>query len=181
MLISGGVSEEMAAPGTVTLSEIKKTSTTPRIHLYTRLFSCDNFVEQGFFDSSIFYNTEEFTLNTNEVHKMLVQTTSYNQADSRIYLARADDLWTAEGEPYQLCYEITLLTPDVTVIVGRNTSLSLLLKTAQFDWTLYIVTEKEVARLKQPLEERDRVRSQINTVNQATIDPRHLNVSMFDI
>jgi hypothetical protein len=56
----------MSAPArTVTLSEIKSPTTTPKtisdVHLYTQLITQDNDVK-GYFDTGLFYNTEEFTI-----------------------------------------------------------------------------------------------------------------------
>jgi hypothetical protein len=159
-----------AATGTVTLSEIK--STTPKtmsdVHLYTQLVTRDNDVK-GYFDTGLFYNMEEFTMRYNEQHKMLLQGLSFDKEDSTIYRARlVNDELTIDmnHELCHLCYAITLLTPDVTLTVGPKTSLSLLLRSAQLHITTYMVTEELATQLKRPLQERDLVRSQMNTIHQ---------------
>ena len=138
------------------------------VHLYTQLVTRDNDVK-GYFDTGLFYNTEEFTMRYNEQHKMLLQGLSFDKEDSTIYRALlVNDELTIDmnHELGQLCYAITLLTPDVTLTVGPKTSLSLLLRSAQLHITTYMVTEELVTQLKRPLQERDLVRSQVNTIHQ---------------
>mgnify|MGYP007099172309 FL=1 len=170
--------------GTVTLSEMKCTTRTGlHVHLYTRLFSRDNFGQRGYFDTGLFYNTEEFTMRFNEQHKMLMQSASFDRADSTIYHARLDgDEFSIDihQEPGQLCYVITLLTPDVTLTVGPKTSLSLLLKSAQLHVTTYMVTEEQATQLKRPLQERDLVRSQVNSI-QTIFDNNQPGVNVSDL
>lgn len=163
------------AAGTVTLSEMKSTAptTTFDVHLYTKLYNREDFGLRNHFDTSLFYNTEEFTMRFNEQHKMLVEGFSLDRAESIVYRARLvnDELSIdMEHEPGQLCYAITLLTPDVTLTVGPRTSLSLLLNSAQLRVTMYTVTADLAAQLKRPLQERDLVRSQVNTIRQAALD-----------
>ena len=158
----------------MTLSEMKCTARTgPHVHLYTKLFSQDNLGQRGYFDTGLFYNTEEFTMQSNEQHKMLIQSLSFDKADSTIYRARLDNDELSidmHQEPGQLCYAITLLTPDATLTVAPKTSLSLLLKSAQLHVTTYMVTEEVADQLKRPLQERDLVRSQVDTVRKAALN-----------
>jgi hypothetical protein len=77
------------AAGTVTLSEMKLTTTPPRtmsdVHLYTQLITRDNIDwERGYFDTGLFYNTEEFTMRCNEQHKMILQGLNFDRADFTI-------------------------------------------------------------------------------------------------
>jgi hypothetical protein len=160
---------EMAPAGTVTLSEMM--ATRPKVwsdvHVYTKLFTPDD-SERGYFDPGLFHNTEEFSMSCNEQHKMLMQGFTFDKADSTIYCAQGvnneltiDDM--QQHEPGQLCYAITLMTPNITLTVGPKTSLSLLLQSGQFHVTTYMLTEELVAQLKHPQKERDRVLSQVNT------------------
>ena len=161
-----------AATGTTTLSEMKSTSLTNYdVHIYTKLFTQDG--QTGYFDPGLFYNTEEFTMRCDEQHKMLLQGSSFDKADSTVYRAQLvnDELAIdLQHEPGQLCYAITLLTPGVTLTVGPKTSLSLLLRSAQLRVTTYMVTDKLANQLKRSLQERDLVRSQVNTVHQSALD-----------
>jgi hypothetical protein len=165
----------MASAGTVTLSEMK--ATRPKVwsdvHLYTKLFTLDD-GQRGYFDPGLFYNTEEFTMSCNEQHKILMQGSSCDKDDYTVYRARLDNnnelTIDTQHEPGQLCYVITLMTPNITLTVGPKTSLSLLLQSGQLHVTTYLVTEKLATQLKQPLQERDRVRSQVNTVRQSALD-----------
>ena len=154
------------AAGTVTLSEMKCiTRIGPHIHLYTKLVSKVNLGERGYFDTGLFYNTEEFTMRSNEQHKMLLEGSSFDKGDSTVYRARLDNDELSidlQHEPGQLCYTITLLTPDATLTVGPKTSLSLLLKSAQLHVTTYILTEELVNQLKSPRQEHDQVPSQVD-------------------
>jgi hypothetical protein len=159
-----------AATGTVTLSEMKSTTskTMSDVHLYTQRVTQNNDVG-GYFDTGLFYNTEEFTMRCNEQHKMLLQGLYFDKVDSTIYRARlVNDKLTIDinYEPCQLCYAITLLTPDVTLTVGPKTSLSLLLRSAQLHITMYMVTEDLSTQLKSSLQERDQACSQVNTIHQ---------------
>ena len=159
-----------AAAGTVTLSEMKSTAPTIDVHLYTKLFDRDNFSERGYFDTGLFYNTEEFTMRSNEQHKMLLHGSSIDKAEYTVYRAQlVDDELSIDlqHEPGLLCYAITLLTPDATLTVGPKTSLSLLLKSAQLHVTTYMVTEKQANQLTSPLQERDQVRRQVDAIFQA--------------
>jgi len=164
----------MSAPaGTVTLSEMMSPTTTPKaisdVHLYTQLITRDNDVK-GYFDPGHFYNTEEFTMKYNEQHKLLLQSLSVDDnEDSTVYRARlVNDKLTIDmnHEPTQLCYAITLLTPDVTLTVGPKTSLALLLRSAQLRITMYTVSKELTKQLKLPQQERDLVRSQVDTVSR---------------
>jgi len=164
----------MSAPaGTVTLSEMMSPTTTPKaisdVHLYTQLITRDNDVK-GYFDPGHFYNTEEFTMKYNEQHKLLLQSLSIDDnEDSTVYRARlVNDKLTIDmnHEPTQLCYAITLLTPDVTLTVGPKTSLALLLRSAQLRITMYTVSKELTKQLKLPQQERDLVRSQVDTVSR---------------
>jgi hypothetical protein len=163
------VSDRMAATGTVTLSEIKSTrpAAWTDVHIYTKRYTQD-FGQRRYFDTSLFYNTEEFTMSYNEQHKMLMEGYSFDRADSTVYhacLVNGKLSIDLQHEPGQLCYAITLLTPDVTITVGPKTSLSLLLQTGQFHVTTYMVTEDLATQLKQPRHECDS--GQVNTVRQA--------------
>jgi len=67
------------AGGTVTISEAQSTTpTTPlmsRIHRYINV--CNPMGPPGtFWDPSLFYNTEEFTLDHNEQHLLLLEVSS---------------------------------------------------------------------------------------------------------
>jgi hypothetical protein len=166
--------EIMASPGTVIISEMY--TTRPEIwsdvHLYTKLYTQED-GQRGYFDPGLFHNTETFTMRFNEQHKMLMQGTSFDKADSTVYRARLvnDELTIdLQHEPGQLCYAVTLLTPNVTLTVGPKTSLSLLLQSGQLHVTTYMVTEELASQLKKPLHEINRVRSQVNTVRQAALD-----------
>ena len=173
-----------AAAGTVTLSEIKVAATTTTkvwsdVHLYTKLFNLDE-GQRGYFDHSLFYNLEEFTMSFNEQHKLLMQGYPCDKDEYTVYRARLNNnnnnnnnhelTIDMQHEPGQLCYVITLMTPNITLTVGPKTSLSLLLQSGQLHVTTYLVTEKLATQLKQPLQERDRVRSQVNTVRQSALD-----------
>lgn len=161
------------APGTVTLSEMRSTpSTEPRTHIYTKLIN-NNFGHK-YFDINLFYNTKVITMNSNEEHKLLIQSLRFDKTDSTVYRARLDNDELSidnQHEPGELCYAIKLLTPDVTLTVGAFTSLDLLLKSAHLQVITYVVTKEQAAQLKQPLQERDLVRSQVETVCQASINP----------
>lgn len=154
------VSDRMAAAaGTVTLSEIKSTrpAAWTDVHIYTKRYTQD-FGQRKYFDTSLFYNTEEFTMRSNEQHKMLMEGFSFDRADSTVYhacLVNGKLSIDLQHEPGQLCYAITLLTPDVTITVGPKTSLSLLLQTGQLHVTTYMVTENLATQLKQPRHECD--------------------------
>jgi hypothetical protein len=166
--------EIMASPGTVIISEMNSTRREiwSDIHLYTKLYTPED-RKRGYFDPSLFYNTEPFTMRFNEQHKLLMQGDSFDKADSTVYRARlVNDVLTIDlrQKPGQLCYAVTLLTPNVTLTVGPKTSLSLLLQSGQLHVTTYMVTEELANQLKQPLHEINRVRSQVNTVRQAALD-----------
>jgi len=163
----------MTAVGTVTLSEIKKTTTTPLIHRYTRLLNGDHF-ERFYFDTSMFFNTEEYTMNYGEQHQMLIEGS--NPSDALIYPAKRDEQSLAidlDQEPSYLCFAVTLESPGVSLTVGPNTSLALLLKSAQFEVTLFGLTNELLFRLKQPLVEHELARNQVNMVRQAALNLLH--------
>ncbi len=173
MSLTDGRNKMSAPAGTVTLSEMMSPTTTPKaisdVHLYTQLITRDNDVK-GYFDPGHFYNTEEFTMKYNEQHKLLLQSLSVDDnEDSTVYRARlVNDKLTIDmnHEPTQLCYAITLLTPDVTLTVGPKTSLALLLRSAQLRITMYTVSKELTKQLKLPQQERDLVRSQVDTVSR---------------
>ncbi|MFN9684366.1 MAG: hypothetical protein ACK583_03790 [Cyanobacteriota bacterium] len=173
-----------AAAGTVTLSEIKVAATTTTkvwsdVHLYTKLFNLDE-GQRGYFDHSLFYNLEEFTMSFNEQHKLLMQGYPCDKDEYTVYRARLNNnnnnnnnhelTIDMQHEPGQLCYVITLMTPNITLTVGPKTSLALLLQSGHLRVTMYMVTEELAKQLKQPLQERDRVRHQVNSVHQAALD-----------
>lgn len=149
------VSDRTMAAGTVTITTMKKPTKTPRVHMYRkRLFSHNIFAERGALDTSLFFNMEDITMNFNEEHRMLI----HSQSDSSIYRAWLNDdddqpmSIDLQHEPGQLCYAITSLIPDVTLTIPANTSLALLLKTAQFHVTMYMLTKEQVIKLKRTLQ-----------------------------
>ena len=156
-----------AAAGTVTLSEIKAAVTTTKVwsdvHLYTKLFNLDE-GQRGYFDHSLFYNLEEFTMSFNEQHKLLMQGYPCDKDEYTVYRARLNNnnnntnhelTIDMQHEPGQLCYVITLMTPNITLTVGPKTSLALLLQSGHLRVTMYMVTEELAKQLKQPLQEHD--------------------------
>jgi len=64
--------------GTVTISEIKSTSPLTklmhRIHRYINM--CNHMGPLGYLDTGMFYNTEEFTLDYNEQHLLIIEVSS---------------------------------------------------------------------------------------------------------
>lgn len=167
-----------AAFGTVTVREMRPDHVpTVFVHLYQKLFNQNSF-GQIYFDPSAFYNIEEFVIGSQEQHKLLIQTFRFDTTDNNtIYRARInsnDNLSIADlREPYELCYAITLLPNEIELQVGAFTSLDVLLKSARLSVTKYMVTKEQATRLKRPLQERDLVRSQIETVRQAAIHTHH--------
>jgi hypothetical protein len=171
----------MAAAGTIALSEWMSTSSSKqRVNIFTKLFTPDNVGQvRGYFDTSLFYNNEEFVINPNEQHLLLMQGSSFDQADSTVYPAKLDNDDDNEEvsinvykESGQLCYAIKLLSPGVTLSVGKNANLSVLLMSAQLHVTTYMVTKALATRLKRPLHEKNLVRSQVETIRQSTIHPK---------
>jgi len=106
---------------------------------------------------------QDMTLTVGEGTKMSLLLNSNNNNNHELTI-------DMQHEPGQLCYVITLMTPNVTLTVGPKTSLALLLQSGHLRVTMYMVTEELAKQLKQPLQERDRVRHQVNSVHQAALD-----------
>lgn len=168
-----------AAARTLTLREMKSpaltTTTEPHVHFYNRLITRDNFGQRSYVDTSLFYNVKEFTMKSNEQHQILLQATSFDQADINVYPARIDNDELSidiQREPGQLCYALTLLTPNVAALtVGTKTSLSLLLRSFHLRVATYMLTDELATQLKQSCQERYLVSRQVN------MDPTLVNAN----
>jgi hypothetical protein len=134
----------MAAPGTTLLTEVDPTVPHDHPnHVYTSL--------GGQFDSSLCITSVPFIIHPNEGHALITDLDQIFGAVLQTLDGRRATL-SVKGGPrsLQLCYAIRLKSPDMMLYVGRDSSLSLLLRSGCLKVTPFLATKEQVTQMIHP-------------------------------
>ena len=133
----------MAAPGTIVLTVADPA--LKRDHPNHQFSSLG-----GQFDSSLCLTPVPFTIHPKEGHVLLTDLDRIYGAVLQTPDGRQTPLSTNGLSPLQLCYAVQLKSPDMMLHVGRDTSLSLLLRAGCLKVTPFTVTKAQVAQMFRP-------------------------------
>ena len=134
----------MAAPGTIVLAVADLAIQNGDMrHLFNSL--------GGQFDSTLCITPIPFTIAPNETHVLITDLDEIfgavlQTSDGR----RGPQSINGLQSPLQLCYGVRLNSPDMMLHVGRNTSLSLLLRAGCLKVTAFVVTKEQISRVLRP-------------------------------
>jgi hypothetical protein len=135
----------MAAPGTIVLTLVDPAVPRDfRNHVYTTSLG-------GHFESSLCITSVPFIVHPNEGHVLITDLDQIFGAVLQTPDGRRSTLSVNEGQrPLQLCYSIRLKLPDMMLYVGRDSSLSLLLRCGCLQVTPFMATREQVTQLIRP-------------------------------
>jgi hypothetical protein len=135
----------MAAPGTIVLAVDDP--------MVKRDFPNHLFVSVGDqFDSSLCITPVPFTIHPKESHVLVTDLDKIYGAVLQTPDGRRGNMSIAAGikTPLRLCYLVRLKSPDMMLHVGRDTSLTLLLRAGCLEVTSFIVNKEQTSRLLPP-------------------------------
>ena len=131
----------MAAPGSIVLAvadpSIKRDHPN---HLFTSL--------GGHFDSQLCFTPVPFTIHPYEHHVLLTDLDQIYGAV--IKNGDTQGPMSVNGGPLQLCYAVRLTMPDMMLQVGKDTSLSLLLRAGCLQITSFAVSKEQSTQMLTP-------------------------------
>ncbi len=100
------------------------------------------------FDCSAFFNEEGFTINYDEEHILLpnCHLMIYHASINNEGPVTVDN----NNVPIYMCFKIRLITPGMSLHVGKHTPMNLLLHCAQLDIVQLGLTSKQVVEMREP-------------------------------
>ncbi len=166
----------MAAPGTIVL-----TVADPALKSDLKILNYNFTSLGGHFDSSLCTTPVPFIIHPNDRHVLITDldqifgATIHNKSsDGRRNTLSVNE----EQSPLRLCYSVCLKSPDMMLHVGRDASLSLLLRSGCLQVTPLMVTSKQAAQLMRPVDEQNN-RTKWIPVRPPTPCPSPINAQCF--
>jgi hypothetical protein len=100
------------------------------------------------FDCNAFFNEEGFTINYDEEHILLpnCHLMIYHASINNGGPVTVDN----NNVPIYMCFKIRLITPGMSLHVGKHTPMNLLLHCAQLDIVQLGLTSKQVVEMREP-------------------------------